>query len=84
MPWERGNVQLAPGDMLVLYSDGIPEAQDQQGSFFGEERLLETVQASQGCSAREVCEALLAQVRQFVGDAPQYDDITLMVLAREL
>jgi serine phosphatase RsbU (regulator of sigma subunit) len=83
IPWERGDVQLAPGDVLVLYSDGIPEAQDRQGSFFGEERLLEIVQASRGCSALDVREALLAQVRQFVGDAPQYDDITLMVLVRE-
>ena len=83
IPWERRDVQLAPGDMLVLYSDGIPEAQDRQGSFFGEERLLETVQASRGCSAQDVREVLLAQVRRFVGDAPQYDDITLMVLVRE-
>jgi serine phosphatase RsbU (regulator of sigma subunit) len=80
--WERRTAQIAPGDLLVLYSDGITEAQDDQGEFFDEDRLLEVGRASLGRSAQEVQEAILAEVDRFVGDAPQVDDITLMVLAR--
>jgi sigma-B regulation protein RsbU (phosphoserine phosphatase) len=82
MTWERRTAQLAPGDLLVLYSDGITEAQDGQEEFFEEERLLELGQANLGRSAQEVQDTILAEVDRFVGDAPQVDDITLMVLAR--
>jgi sigma-B regulation protein RsbU (phosphoserine phosphatase) len=81
--WEQRTAQLAPGDVLVLYSDGITEAQDDQEEFFEEERLLEVGQASFGRSAQEVQDTILAEVDRFVGDAPQVDDITLMVLARQ-
>jgi sigma-B regulation protein RsbU (phosphoserine phosphatase) len=81
--WEQRTAQLAPGDVLVLYSDGITEAQDDQEEFFEEERLLEVGQASLGRSAQEVQDTILAEVDRFVGDAPQVDDITLMVLARQ-
>jgi NarL family two-component system response regulator LiaR len=82
--WEQNSVQLAPGDVLVLYTDGIPEAQDRQEAFFGEKRLQEIVQSNLGRSAQEIQDALLAEVRRFRGDASQNDDITLMVVVREL
>jgi sigma-B regulation protein RsbU (phosphoserine phosphatase) len=82
--WDQGVVQLAAGDVLVLYTDGITEAQDRQEMFFGEDRLLEEVQSRLGHSAQHIHEGLIDRVRDFVGDAPQYDDITLMVVAREL
>ena len=77
-------VQLAPGDVLLLYTDGITESQNLQEAFFGEKRLLETVQANQGRSAQDIQDALIAEVHEFVGDAPQFDDITLMVVVRGL
>jgi sigma-B regulation protein RsbU (phosphoserine phosphatase) len=80
--WEQRVVQLAPGDMLILYTDGLTEVENPQEEFFGEERLLEVAQANLGRSAREVQDALMAEVHEFVGDAPQLDDITLMVLVR--
>ncbi len=80
--WEQQTAQLAPGDLLVLYSDGVTEAQDDQEEFFDEERLLEVGQANLGRSAQEVQDTILEEVDRFVGDAPQFDDITLMVLAR--
>lgn len=88
--WERKEVALMPGDVLVLYSDGITEAQDAQGEFFEEERLLEVVQAHlvaekrDGPSAPDIEDAILAKVYEFMGDAPQSDDITLMVLVRQM
>jgi len=81
--WEQRTVQLDSGDMLLLYSDGITEAQDAQKQFFGEERLLEVAQANWGHSAQDVQDALMAHVHQFMGDAPQFDDITLAVIVRE-
>ena len=81
--WTQASVQLAPGDALVLYTDGIPEAQDQQEMFFGDERLLVTVQANLGRSAQDIQDALIAEVHTFVGDAPRLDDITVMVVVRD-
>jgi NarL family two-component system response regulator LiaR len=81
--WQQGAVPVIPGDVLVLYTDGIPEAQDRQGAFFGQERLLEVARANVGLSARDMRDVLIAQVHEFVGDVPQFDDITLLVVARE-
>jgi serine phosphatase RsbU (regulator of sigma subunit)/DNA-binding NarL/FixJ family response regulator len=81
--WRKDTIQLAPGDVLLLYTDGITEAQDQHEEFFGEERLLNVAQANLGRSAQEIQEALIAAIREFVGDAPQFDDITLLVLVRD-
>jgi sigma-B regulation protein RsbU (phosphoserine phosphatase) len=80
--WEQGVVQLALGDILILYTDGITDAEDGKGTFFGQERLLGSVQANLGPSAQEMQDALMAEVHEFVGDAPQFDDIALMVLVR--
>ena len=80
--WEEATVQVAPGDLLVLYSDGVPEAQDAAEVFFGEKRLLSVLLRSRDRAAGEVQAAVLAEVRAFVGNAPQFDDLTLMVLVR--
>jgi sigma-B regulation protein RsbU (phosphoserine phosphatase) len=82
MTWEQRTVQLAPGDMLVLYTDGVTEAQNVQEAFFGKERLLEVARTNLGRPAQDVQEILIAEVHEFVGDAPQFDDITLMVIVR--
>jgi serine phosphatase RsbU (regulator of sigma subunit) len=81
--WKQETVQLVPGDVLLLYTDGVTETQDRQDVFFGVERLLEVAKASVGRSALQIQDTVLAQVHEFVGDAPQADDITLMVVIRE-
>lgn len=81
--WDQVTVRLAPGDVLVLYSDGISEAQNEQREPFGEERLLASVQANPGISAQEIRNALLADIDSFRGEAPQSDDVTLAVVVRE-
>jgi serine phosphatase RsbU (regulator of sigma subunit) len=86
--WGQRTVQMAPGDVLVLYSDGITEAQNEQKAFFGEERFRAVMRTtlnppgSPARSAQDVQDAVLAEVQAFVGDAPQSDDITLMVVVR--
>jgi sigma-B regulation protein RsbU (phosphoserine phosphatase) len=87
--WKRGQTHLDPGDVLVLYTDGITEAQDEQRDFYGEERLLDVVNAylgsldSRGVSAHDLNGCILADVHRFVGAAPQFDDIALAIVARE-
>ena len=80
--WAMGSVQLSPGDVLVLYTDGVTEAQDGQGAFFGSEQLLATIQFNLNRSAQDIQKAILTAIHQFAGGAPQFDDITLVVLGR--
>jgi sigma-B regulation protein RsbU (phosphoserine phosphatase) len=82
--WEQRTVQLDPGDVLVLYTDGITEARSERETLYGEDRLLESVRASLGRSARDIQDAVMRDVRRFVGDAPnvQRDDIALAVVVR--
>jgi sigma-B regulation protein RsbU (phosphoserine phosphatase) len=81
--WKEEIVQVAPGDALVLYTDGITEAQNSEQYLFGEDRLLTCVQSNLGRSAQDVQNAILADISEFVGQAPQVDDITLAVIQRE-
>jgi sigma-B regulation protein RsbU (phosphoserine phosphatase) len=74
---------VTPGDLLLLYSDGVIEAQNGERELFGTARLRETIRGLCGHSAREVQDALLAQVERHVGPAPQFDDITLLVARRD-
>lgn len=82
LTWEQPTVQFAPGDTLVVYTDGLVEARTAEHEMFGKERLEATIKANLGCSAEEMRTALLADVQAFVGDEPQFDDITLMIAVR--
>ena len=80
--WQQQTVHVAPGDVLMLYTDGITEAQDAHEDFFDEERLREVARANLGRSAAEMQEAVIARVGAFVGEAPQSDDMALVVVVR--
>jgi len=84
MTWERKDLQLSPGDLLVLYTDGVTDAQNEQEVFFGDERLQRSAQSNSGGTAQFIHDAIRLEIRKFVGGAPQFDDITLVVLVREL
>jgi len=73
-------LQLYPGDLIVTTSDGVTEARDAFGGLFGEPRLLSLLQDCTGQAADEVVRKILASVREFVGTAPQSDDITVTIL----
>ena len=70
--------RLRPGDTLLAYTDGITEAFDRDNHAFGSDRLLAAL--APGRSARQQCQALVAAVREFAGDAPQSDDITVLAV----
>jgi sigma-B regulation protein RsbU (phosphoserine phosphatase) len=80
--WQQKVVKIAPGDCLLLYTDGITEAQNPHGSFFGENRLLESMRTRLGQSAQKMQELILDDVFHFVEGAPNQDDITMLVLSR--
>ena len=81
--YEAMTVQLDPGDRLVMYTDGVTEAEDEDDNFFGEARLQAVAEANLGRSVDIIEGKVVTAVLDFVGDAPQFDDITLMLLARE-
>ena len=72
--------QLSPGDKLVIYTDGVTEAQDAHGAFFGRKRLFDLVRAHAAGSSSGLHDAIQGAVHDFTEGAPQSDDITLVVL----
>ena len=80
--YEEGRVDLAPGDLLMLYSDGVTEASDIHEEDFGMDRVIDVLKAHRDRSAAELADHLAKAIDVFVGAAPQHDDITLMVMKR--
>jgi serine phosphatase RsbU (regulator of sigma subunit)/CHASE2 domain-containing sensor protein len=73
--------QMSPGEMLILYTDGVTEAQNSVRAFYGETRLKQALNARPAASsAKEVVELVRQDVRRFVGGAEQFDDITLLAV----
>ncbi|MCA9969149.1 MAG: PP2C family protein-serine/threonine phosphatase [Anaerolineales bacterium] len=81
--WQYGEILLRPGDVLVMYTDGVTEAQNDLADFFGEERLLDIVSRNRHRSAEAIEDKIVSAIYDFVGDEPQFDDITLMVVVRD-
>ena len=82
--WEQKVVELVPGDLMVIYTDGITEAQNEEGEFFDENRLVESVQSHLEFPAQNLVDALLMDVQSFMGKTPQSDDIALAVLSQKI
>jgi serine phosphatase RsbU (regulator of sigma subunit) len=81
--WELEKILLEPGDKLVLYTDGVLDAQDTSGEFFESDRLISATQELASLNAHEIQAGLIESVQQFSAGTDQFDDITLMVLVRE-
>jgi serine phosphatase RsbU (regulator of sigma subunit) len=78
------SAQLRPGDKVIAYTDGVTEAQNASGAFFGRKRLREAAVAQREASSAEMHEAILAAVSAFTQGAPQADDVTLLVMEYRL
>lgn len=80
MKYRRNEFFLSSGDEIYLYTDGVTEATDSENRLYGEERLVRFLNTLHGLSGEEICHAVKADVADFVGDAPQFDDITMLYL----
>lgn len=82
--YEEEYLDLGFERMLLLYTDGLTEAENRDSSLYSEARLLSTMQTLRGLSARETVETLEESVRTFAGGAEQSDDLTMLALGRLL
>ena len=79
-PYEQAEVSLAPGDLLVIYTDGISEAMNRELEEWGEDRLKEAVQSCVGLNSEEAIVRIMQEADAYAAGAPQHDDMTLVVL----
>jgi sigma-B regulation protein RsbU (phosphoserine phosphatase) len=80
--YETGRTILGLGDILIIYTDGVTEARDEDGKEFGEDRLLALVAQPPEERAALTLAAVMRKLDEFVGGAPQHDDITCLVVRR--
>lgn len=73
-------LQINPGDELFVYTDGVPEATNADEQLFGTERMMEALNSVRGDSPQNVLESVREAVDAFVGEAPQFDDLTMLCL----
>jgi serine phosphatase RsbU (regulator of sigma subunit) len=80
--YESRTLHLNNGDMLVVYSDGLTDAEDPDGKMFGEKRLLEIVRREAPMGSRALEQTLLQTIDDFTRGMPQSDDITFVVVEK--
>ena len=76
------SVNLEKDDCLILYTDGVTEALDQNGGEYGMDKMMQVVQASASEGSAAIVKRLTDDLRNFVGTQPQNDDITLIVIRK--
>ena len=82
--YEERSLQLESGDLLALYSDGVTEAYDEDENEWGDERLLACLRPVADAPVKTIVTEIFEQIDSFAGAAPQHDDITLLILRREV
>ncbi len=82
LEYDIGEVRLDAGDMLFAFTDGLPDAQNADDEFFGNDRLLQLLQQP-AFSAAEMLALVMTSVRAHIADADPFDDITILVIQRE-
>lgn len=78
--YRQQELRLQPGDLLYLYTDGVTEATDAAGVLFGNDRLKQSLDESMHADVQAICAKVRQDVDLFVGEAPQFDDITMLSL----
>ncbi len=82
LSFEAVRVELAPGDLLVIYTDGLSEARNSDDQLFGEDRVAEVIRSLDGRTAQDALQTILQQVHFFSGSIPQSDDFTVIIIKR--
>ena len=78
--YRQGSIQLEPGDRLFLYTDGVPEATNGSQEMFGTDRMLQALNTETKADSREILSNVKQAVETFVGEAPQFDDLTMLAI----
>jgi hypothetical protein len=78
--YQSGSVVLAPGDWLVIFTDGVVEAMNTRGDEYGEPRLLAAIATSSVGSPGQMMERIMTDLDVFVGNTPQHDDVTCLLV----
>ena len=78
--YKEYTLHLEPGSKLFLYTDGVPEATNAQNELFGTERMLDALRSAQERSPKEILSAVDTAVKDFVKQAPQFDDLTMLCM----
>jgi sigma-B regulation protein RsbU (phosphoserine phosphatase) len=78
--YESGSTTLQSGDWLVIFTDGVTEAENMRQEEYGEVRFMVLLFANQTVTPSVLLNTILADIEHFVGNTPQHDDITLMLL----
>jgi len=81
--FDEQTLELGRGDVLLVYSDGVTEAQNEGGEFFGEQRLLNLLPKLTDLTNEQMGERLVTEVDRFVGDARVHDDLSIVLVRRE-
>jgi putative ABC transport system permease protein len=80
MEYEEATVELCPGDVLLVFTDGVPEAHNPANEEFGEERLQQLLRQTAHLPANEIRARISAEMKNWMRDAEQYDDLTFIVM----
>ena len=80
MAYEEATVELYPGDVLLAFTDGVPEAHSRENAEFGEERLQQLLRQAAHLPADEIGARISAEIKDWIRDAEQYDDLTFIVM----
>jgi sigma-B regulation protein RsbU (phosphoserine phosphatase) len=80
MEYEEATVELCPGDVLLAFTDGVPEAHNPENEEFGEERLQQLLRQTAHLPANEISARLSDEMKDWIRDAEQYDDLTFIVM----
>ena len=81
--YESASVALAPGDWLIIFTDGLVEAENARQDEYGEDRLLGVIGAGASTTPAEMLNRMLAELDLFVGNTPQHDDVTCLLIKAE-
>lgn len=78
--YKSSTLELRKGDLMVLYTDGIINSRDKEGTLYGTDKLKETLQTMKNLSSKEVVEKLLESIKSYEAEQPQSDDISIVAL----
>jgi len=81
--WQQRKFQLDPGDIIVMYTDGITDAQSPLNELYGMERFSETIQTNRERPPAELEKLVIADIDRFLDGAPQPDDMAMVILRKD-